>query len=217
MKSFGLVTEGITDQVVILRILSGFFGSNNIPPNPLQPRPNASGGWTKVLDYCADVEFREAFRILDYVIVHIDTDTSEEYGVSHHEGETELSPDALVQKIVGKLVEKIGADFYSKNKEKIIFAVSVHSIECWLLPLHCPNKAAIRSKTTGCLNALNRELKKDGYTIDPNAKGRGNYDRASAGYSDKKTLMGVYEHNPSLKIFIDDLSSRNINLEEEVS
>ena len=37
MKEFGLVTEGISDQIVLENLLFGFFNNKNIPIEPLQP------------------------------------------------------------------------------------------------------------------------------------------------------------------------------------
>ncbi|WP_413261147.1 hypothetical protein [Floridanema flaviceps] len=37
MISFGLITEGLTDQIVIEDILSGYFNTDDIIVNPLQP------------------------------------------------------------------------------------------------------------------------------------------------------------------------------------
>ena len=58
MVTFALITEGLTDQIVIEYILNGYFDSSNIEINPLQPEcdkdnENKSGyaGWTLVFDY----------------------------------------------------------------------------------------------------------------------------------------------------------------------
>lgn len=37
MTTFGLITEGLTDQIVIENILSGYFNTNDLIVNPLQP------------------------------------------------------------------------------------------------------------------------------------------------------------------------------------
>ena len=59
MSTFALITEGVTDQVVIENILIGMFGED-VFVHPLQPiydetdssRIEAFGGWQSVFRYC---------------------------------------------------------------------------------------------------------------------------------------------------------------------
>ena len=166
MPSFALVTEGITDQIVIENILFGFFDDPNIDINPLQPlrdetdrnRAITPGNWHKVLEYCSSEEFRSAFQFNDYVIVQIDTDVAADYGVSgRNEEGIEFSDEEMYRRVREKLIAQIGPEFYDNYAIRILFAVSVQSIECWLLPLFfIDNK---KSKTVNCLNTLNQGLK----------------------------------------------------------
>ena len=64
MISFGLITEGLTDQIVIENILAGYFNSPDIDVKPLQPErdkdnenKSEAGGWTLVFDYCQSKDF----------------------------------------------------------------------------------------------------------------------------------------------------------------
>ena len=146
MVSFALITEGLTDQIVIEYILSGYFNSKNIVINPLQPErdkdnenKSSYAGWTLVFDYFKTklFDFKGAFQFNDYIISQIDTDVSEEKGFDiskRDENGNELTPDELIIKVKHKLIKLIGEEFYQKYSEKIIFAISVHSIECWFLP-----------------------------------------------------------------------------------
>lgn len=60
--------------------------------------------------------------------------------------------------IKARLISSIDSKeiFYEDNKYKIIFAISVHSLECWLLPI-CKDLKA--EKITGCFESLQRECK----------------------------------------------------------
>ncbi|MDZ4787195.1 MAG: phage tail protein [bacterium] len=143
MISFGLITEGLTDQIVIENILAGYFNSPDIDVEPLQPERDKDndnkskyGGWTLVFDYCQSKDFRESFQFIDYIIIQIDTDVSEDYHIAHQDENGEFTPQQLIEKVIEKLRDAIGEDFYSQNQQKIVFAISVHSIECWLLPLY---------------------------------------------------------------------------------
>ena len=225
MTTFGLITEGITDQFVIENILIGYFDKDedNIEFNELQPlrdevdenRAKNYGGWCKVLEYCESDEFKEALRFHNYIIVQIDTDVSDKpdgYGIPHYENGKELSPKQLIEKVMEKLTSLIGKSLYEKYQNKIIFAISVHSTECWLLPLYYTDNK--KSKVTNCLRTLNQALqKKENFTID--AKNPEYYENISKKYLKNKVLMKHYKENPSLKIFIEEIKKRNIVIDED--
>jgi hypothetical protein len=98
----------------------------------------------------------------------------------------------------------IERDFYENHNQKIIFAISVDAIECWLLPIYYQNLPAKASKTTGCLKALNTELsKEEGFTI--HEKTPRYYRIASKKYLKHKESKKLYALNPSLRIFVEDI------------
>lgn len=219
MPKFGLITEGITDQIVIENILVGYFDNPDIIVNPLQPlrdetdknRTTNGGGWTLVFDHCRSDKFQDAFSFNDYIIIQIDTDTCDEigYDISKTEVGTgiELLPEKLIEKVCLRLKEMIGIDFYNEVQNRIIFAISVHSAECWLLPIYYKDRN--NSATKSCLDRLNRILATKGqFTIS--AKDTDYYDAISRKYLKHKFLMSKYKHNPSLKIFIEELEKREI-------
>jgi len=82
--TFGLISEGITDQIVIESILVGYYNSKNIILDMLQPLRDetdenlaaSDGNWHKVFEYCKSKQFRDAFSIREdyYVIIQLDTD-----------------------------------------------------------------------------------------------------------------------------------------------
>jgi hypothetical protein len=217
MINFGLITEGLTDQIVIENILSGYFNTYDIQINPLQPERDKDnenksgyGGWTLVLEYCQSEDFKQAFQFNEYVIIQIDTDVSEDYHISKLDQQgNELSPEELILLVRQKFKNLIGDNFYNHYSERIIFAISVHSIECWFLPLYYKNKPKIAKKITGCLDSLNRELgKTENFTIDE--KKPEYYRQISKQYRKQKILRKHYQDNPSLKIFIEEINRRNI-------
>ena len=222
MISFGLITEGLTDQIVIEKILAGYFKSLDLDVEPLQPERDKDnqnkskyGGWTLVFDYCKSKDFRESFQLIDYIIIQIDTDVSKDYNIAHQDENGEFTPQQLIAKVIEKFRDGIGEDFYNTNKQKIIFAISVHSIECWLLPLYFTDKQK-KAKYKNCLNTLNDELSKQHkFTIDKNAKNPEYYREIAKQYGKHKVLMKHYQDNPSLKIFIEEIERRNIQIIEE--
>ena len=82
MKTFGLITEGITDQIVIENILFGVFKNTDILVEPLSPlrdetdenRASTSSNWHEVFEYCKSQRFKQAVFNTDYVIIQVDTD-----------------------------------------------------------------------------------------------------------------------------------------------
>lgn len=210
MPSFALIAEGITDQKVIENILYGFAADAEIDINPLQPlrdetdlnRAANPGNWHKVLDYCSSDRFKDALQFNDFIVVQIDTDVCHDYKVSdrNDEGE-ELSVEAMIERVRLFLVEQIGSVFYDKHRVRILFAIAVQSIECWLLPLAYTDDK--KRKTKGCLETLNRALvKQNRRSIDAKNKQPDYYRTVSEPYSKRTKLMSLCVHNPSLYAFV---------------
>ena len=217
MTDFGLVTEGITDQVVIENIIYGYFNNPDLLIQPLQPDrdKDSFGGYEKVFAYCESQEFIEALGSCTYVIIHIDTDVSDNrhFDIPKYEAGRELSVKELRDRVIAKLKELIGRecqDFqYEEYEDKFIFAIAIHSIECWLLPLHCTDAKKI-AKIKGCDRHLTECLKKKNQKIQ---KTLDDYDIISGKHSKQKELNKHYLKNPSFKLFIEDIQNRGITLE----
>ena len=214
-RTFAGIVEGVTDKRVITNILAGYFNNPDIKIAWLQPRDTIANtkeppaGWTRVLKYCKSEQFKKAFQENEYVIIHIDTDVSpkETFDIPHQNENGELlTPEQLIAKVVNKFRSLIGEDFYDQYADKIIFAIAVHSIECWLLPLCLPDK---KEEIDNCLNILKRDLPVF------RAKDHGYYQRISMEYANQNSLLKLYPENPSLKIFIEELAKRNIETSEE--
>ncbi|OYQ63275.1 hypothetical protein B9G53_17735 [Pseudanabaena sp. SR411] len=205
-NTFAGIAEGITDQKVINNILVGYFNNRDINVNWLQPaRVGKSGGHGEVTNYCRSRKFQAVFDLNEYVIIHIDTDISSELGIPHQDENGQLiSAEHLIEGVIAKFKEIIGEDFYDQYAEKIIFAIAVHKIECWLLPLHCQEA---RSETIGCQNILSKifpEMKTE--------KDYKHYQKISMEYSNNESLLKLSPENPSLKAFIGELTKvKNCN------
>lgn len=224
MATFGLIAEGPTDYIVIQSILYGYFNTSDIVIRKLHPkelkdatnkhRVENNTGWYAVFDYCQQIEFKQSFQSNDYMIIQIDTDVSEEkhYDIPKMEDGVEIIPEQLIEKVVGKFKSLIGEEFYTKYQNKIIFAIAVHSTECWLLPLYYTDNK--KSNTKNCLNTLNQALKKkEKFTIA--TKNPEYYESISKKYWKNKVLMKHYQDNPSLKIFIEEIEKRKIVIDED--
>ncbi len=118
----------------------------------------------------------------------------------------ELAPNELIERVKLAIISQIGDDFYQKVQSQILFAIAVHSIECWLLPLYFKDKK--REKTKNCLGTLNQALNRtEGFTID--SKNPAYYRKVAEPYSKRKTLMQLQSHNPSLNRFVAELGQVN--------
>lgn len=216
MAKFGLACEGITDQIVIENILCGFYKEYDdldeeiIPFEPLRDetgkkQEESSGGWTRLLTYLSESRFQDDVLNSEYTIIQIDTDISDREDFDVIKGT--LTTEELIIKVTEKLISKIENSFYEEYKEKIIFAISVHSLECWILPLY---KNLKTEKVAGCLETLQRESKEIKVTKDYNT-----YDKLTKDFLKYKKLMPIVSKNNSFKIFINALPA-DISDSEEV-
>jgi hypothetical protein len=144
MPSFAIVAEGITDQIIIdnlIQIVGERHFDDDVFVTFAQPirdetdlhtAPHA--GWELVFEYC-ELRIEEALSANDYVVIHIDTDQCDHqnFGVAITEGGVERPYDAIVNDVRDTLIEKIGPANYAEYAGRILFAIAVHSTECWLL------------------------------------------------------------------------------------
>jgi hypothetical protein len=152
--NFGLICEGDTDYPVILNLLAGYFDDRNIELNPVQPKTKESGGWTRIFSFCSSERFMQALELNDYLVIQIDTDRRMDKGFDIHEYKNTAD---LFDKVKQKIIEQITPPLYETVKDKIIFAVSVHSIECWLLPFYA-NVKADQARENNCFKTINSIL-----------------------------------------------------------
>jgi hypothetical protein len=219
MLLFGLVAEGKSDHAVLENILLGLFEEDiSDEITTFQPARGATdeeaikafGGWFKVFEYCRSENFRGAFQEVYYVVIQIDTDVSEHthYDIKQtDEFGKKLFPEVLVKKVREKfeqiIANEFGQDFLEKYQDRILFAISVDEIECWLLPLYYTDKT--KSKTNNCDHKLHQKAGKF-------EKNYNDYEKISKDFRKSKTLMKAYQENPSLKIFVESVLSKNIVL-----
>ncbi|WP_439496936.1 hypothetical protein [Bosea sp. (in: a-proteobacteria)] len=171
MATFALVSEGITDQIVLERIIevvcAGFF-DEGIDVNPLQPLRDATdsrtaphGGWEKVLEYC-ERSATDALEANDYLVIHLDTDQGDHpnFGVALTEGGRDRGYDALVVDAIGVVKSRLGEELYKEHKDRLLFAICVHTMESWLLLYLCG-----RDEPKNSLGRLNKHLAKNDLAI----------------------------------------------------
>jgi hypothetical protein len=217
----GVIAEGPTDQTVIENILLGYFEDQEDeldiryiqPPRPLTETP---AGWGHVLKSLERKDYDGALQYNDYLVIHIDTDVQEEPGfdVPRREKGKELSVPDRVDRVIARLKRDIDTGFAQANAHRLLFAIAVDTIECWLLPLLHSNKKA--AKTTGCLESANQALRK----ANREALSAGDkkfvlaYEKASSGYRKRRMLIELRDKNPSLELFVRQLETLQSRLHD---
>lgn len=222
-SDFALVCEGVTDHAVMKNILLGYFKGQPRAPRITQRQPDSDatgeaawqqfGNWENVFRYLREGLHRGALEFNEFLVVQVDTDDSEHvnYGVPQQEAGKPHPPEIMVQRVAAKLCEILGPEDSVTYVGRLIFAICVRDIECWLLPLwETGNKA---TKTSGCLQTLNAALaRKNESTINPHDKKVPPYDNASHGYRKRVVLLAEGAKNPSLAVFLGELNARAITL-----
>ena len=209
MAKFGLVTEGITDQIVIENILCGFYKDYDDldeeifalePPRDETDMKQAYSefgtGWSAIFNYLSEARFRDDVLNSKYVIIQIDTDIAEEFACSKNQ-----SVEEIIECVIQKMLDKIDSKeiFYNEHKEKIIFAVSVHSLECWLLSIYSKSE-----KIHTCEDKLKKEVSRVSKKLKTEKNYR-NYDKLSQEFLKHKKLIKIASQNSSFQIFINRL------------
>lgn len=229
-SDFAIVAEGLTDQIVLRHILLGFFAGWEEEPtiNFVQPLYDTTashgnpspGGFDQVIKYFETGRFREALQFNRYLVVHLDTDVSEQYAVSWRQDGRERTPEELVDAVAERLRGLIGEEICQAHGERFLFAVAVHSMECWLLPLCIDaSQKAKQAKIAGCLEAANHALRLTSRPPLSMGEGRSEHkdERAYAAlarsYLKRKVLLQHRDANPSLGVFLRNLEDRQIAAE----
>lgn len=212
MPSFALITEGITDQVVLDSILGGYY-NDDLDIQVIQPARDATdearqgdfGGFEKVLEYCSLPAFVDIFSYNEFLIIQLDTDIGQhtKIGISFAKDGVEKKTEELILEFRKLIISKITADIYERFSARILFAIAIHSIECWLLPLHAKSKDVAR-KIVQCEEALKRVVERNNLKF---AKDYHGYQSLSKGFSKRKVLDECGLLNESLAIFLKSLPS----------
>ncbi len=219
LPTFGLITEGETDQHILKHILIGYFNDPDLVVRNLQPVADetdadalsAFGGWVNVFNYCQPEYLEGALKRNDFIVVQVDTDVSEQKGFDVgklDKSGQRLPVSDLILKVIERFQEVFLKDFettfWDEYKNRILFAVSVDSIECWLLPLFYSDNT--KSAINSCLYKVNQYLiKNKEKPIRENKNGAvPTYRKLSSQFMKSKVLKESYPQNPSFKIFVEN-------------
>lgn len=185
-------------------------------------------GWRIVSEYLKSTHFDGAFSTNDYVVIQIDTDVCEEKHFDvFPKTLADSDHDAFYELVQNKIIEWINScgvpinrrkarrfKFYQAKrkkiptifeyyKDRIIFAISVHSIECWLLAYH----GTKGNKIVGCTNELCRTLIRKGESFNIQDKDSRDYAKHSNDLKRQKNHRSIIDKSASFRKFVEQLDA----------
>ncbi len=213
--TFGIISEGVTDQIVIRNILYSYEIDKNkirfIRPELSKDATdgysnmsgNEFGSWTIVEEECRNRENIKLFfdNILEEertLIIQIDSDVCVQYNVQ------EVIPIDNIEKISeqrSRIIVKIKDWLNNEIKGNIIYAICIRTMDAWILSLEEFNK---REKETAFYANPKNKLKETGESCLRNKIQKIAYEQISQSFKNKKKLAVAVGNNYSLKLFIDD-------------
>lgn len=168
MPSFALITEGVTDQAVLEILLQTRYGPD-VDIVIVQPERDASdrtrlgtmGGWEQVLAHCDAQTISDHLSVNDYLVIQIDTDIAEHprFGVALTTGGKDRPVAQLREEVIQRLLHGLDQELRQQVEHRIIFAIAIHSIECWLLPIYASHKH-VKEKIKQCEKTLEASLQR---------------------------------------------------------
>lgn len=211
MPSFSLITEGLTDQVLITFLLTGYYG-DTLEVTEAQPlrdetdesRQGSHAGWENVLDYCSTELFEQQFYVNDYVIIQIDSDvcgTHKKFDLPLKDGGKDKPVEEIIELVQSHIVGFIGKEIYDRYAERIIFAISIHSLECWLLPAYGKTKIE-KEKSRKCEMHLTEILERFDVIYEKTYRV---FNIICKPFLVKKTALAAAKSNKSLNLFLGSL------------
>lgn len=211
MPSFALISEGITDQVVIEAILDSFYkgGDDELSVAYIQPTRDATdlsrqdkedfGGWEQVLEHCSISEHMyEALALNDYIIIQIDSDICWHPTIQIDPG---LPWNELVETIQNLIISRIDPTIVTNHQERLIFAIAVHSTECWLIPLYTKVKGEL-NRVNDCEGLLGSIMRRNNDVFKKDYRA---FNTLVRPLRKKKNLLDALSFSPSLNNFVASL------------
>lgn len=216
---FGLICEGVTDFHVLKHIIQAYFADAefraiqpNLDETHKKTETGTFGGWELVAEYLKSDHFEDTIVSTDYVVVQIDTDVCEHtnFGVSPI-NLADSDHQAFYDNIRLKMIEwmdNFEPDTYDHYKHKIIFAISVHSLECWLLAYHDTRPRSC--KITGCAAELSAVMRRQSKSLNTVTKKVQEYIEHSKDLKKQRNHPPVIAKSDSFKIFVDQLAAISV-------
>ena len=214
---FALISEGITDQVVIESIIGAYYknSTEEVIVNPLQPMRDATdqsrqaidsfGGWEQVFEYISiDENCASALDANDKLIIQIDSDICRHPSINI---DPHMDQKTLFTTLRDLLISKMPAEILEWIQDDLIFAIPIHSTECWLIPRYTKNQITLK-KLNNCedvLNKIDKKVLKKMAEVKEVEKTFDCYKKLSARIKKLEDIELISKHNESLTLFTNQL------------
>lgn len=220
MHTVGLICEGVSEINVMETLLGRYLGDDFLV-NPVEPETKVengirkqvgNGGWPRVLSHCNEQKFREVLERNDFLVIQIDSDACQLYGVNPYDESNQLKTHEILYKdIVTRLCRDISTDCLKDYSGRIIFAVCFDEIECWLLPIYYTDKN--RCREHNCIHTLNKVLSRKNLPAIPNGDDKNSpnglkaYRSILKNIKNKQKVEEISAFNYGFMRFVSDLSN----------
>ncbi len=217
-----LATEGKSEHWIIRHLIEKYLKGTEVFFRQVQPQifddtQDSIGGWLEIIKFCARTDdIRSALVDTDYLIIQIDTDESQNirFGVSHtKQGNVTKTYEELYEEVVEKLKSLINPEILEEYGDKIVFAICIHTIECWLLSIYLTNSH--KSDTRNCLATLNTELRRKNLDVVPPKKQKEKrkiaYESILRNWRQRQEIKKSAKHNIGFKKFVDSLDTIKVD------
>ncbi len=150
------------------------------------------------------------------LIIGIDADRCQDYGVENPPALAELSDKSIVSSFRGRIIAQIqawlGACRADRNnpREAIIYAINIQAVEAWLLTIHDKSIAETSTRNNSASD-LHRIISKRLNAREQNqlrmAGEKAKMNKLSEEFKKMKSLLDCATRNQSLKDFCEDLEA----------
>lgn len=213
----GVISEGHADRAVISNIIEGITNIDNNDIEPLRPVYNLDetdkaaltsknfSTWSVVKEECESKDLIEgflAFEGQDFVVIHIDSAESSDYGIVRPNIK---KSDEYCNQLRAKIINQINIWFNDRTlHDKILYAVAIEEIDAWILTIYEKNKSC---NSASPKERLSRILTKNGLKSTSNYK---NYSELSKPFrKSKDVLKGKFlDYNCSLNAFYQEVKEK---------
>lgn len=210
----GVICEGHTDRAVIRNILKGLKGIDSSQIVALRPDYSVDetdlsqmtvdnfSNWSLVKAECENQVKIDRFLSVegqDFIIIHIDADRSDEYGVPKLVKDADYS-----KKMRDAIIIKMNQWLGNKFQNQILYAIAIEETEAWILTIYDKRNSAHSADPK---KKLKRKLSKMGIKYEHTHAG---FFEISEKFSKKKNFKRekFRDYNKSLDDFCQEIEDK---------
>jgi len=206
----GVISEGHSDRAVIANIIFGIAGIDSSDIEALRPLylldetdkalrpPETFSSWSVVKEECENRELIDGFLAIDgqdFVIIHLDSAESAQYGVNRTANKLELRD---------LIIRQINSWLKNQHSDSILYAIAIEETDAWILTIY---EAKDSTTTIRAKERLSRVLGKNQVNSSPTFD---NYLILSKPFRKSKNVKqgGYLSYNHSLEAFCKEIETK---------